>query len=578
MLRMFQEFELPTDPWYIALYAWLAIVIFVTLAGNDAGTMSKSFSWQFRLAASLRTPILVFVVVPLSFASWCWQQLVVQYRLAIRGLAASRGSHAQRVKPVVDSLVAWNANGRKTKLRTARPNWACMSTKLSSNKAGCHLVPVTHLDHILDVDFDRMTVTVEPFVNMGMVTSFLLPKNFALEIQVEMESITVGGLAMGFGMETNSHTVGFFQESVVEYEIVSPDGVIHFVNKDSDPDFFYAIPWNYGTLGFLLSAKIRIVPVKEYVHMEYIITNSPEELGLQMTKLAEADDAPTFLEATIYTKNTAVIQCGHFVDSPKAGSSEAKMINCINHFWKPFYYKHVETFIPRGGGSEIIPRHHYYHRFTRSIFWEVDDMIPFANHPVYRCLWGWLGAPEVSLLKLFQGPVIRANSFLAHAVQESIMPIRKLSEGVHKFDDWFCVYPLLVFPLRVYDRGERSGFLHPRKDMLIPGKDYGLVVDLGAYGVPRQVKQGGTWDAKANVRKMEDWTRDLGGWHATYTDICCTHKEFRDTFDHTLVDKMRKRLNVPESAPSIFSKVKPEDGLIDLSKEIKAEGSSAVPY
>jgi len=158
------------------------------------------------------------------------------------------------------------------------------------------------------------------------------------------------------------------------------------------------------------------------------------------------------------------------------------------------------------------------------------------------------------------------------------MPIRKLAEGVHKFDEWFGVYPLLVFPLRVYDRGEHSGFLHPRKDMLIPGKDYGLVVDLGAYGVPRDVKRGGTWDAKLNVRLMEDWTRELGGWHATYTDICCTHKEFRDTFDHSLSDKMRKRLGVPESAPSIFSKVKMEDGLVDLSQEIKAEGSSAVPY
>ena len=48
--------------------------------------------------------------------------------------------------------------------------------------------------------------------------------------------------------------------------------------------------------------------------------------------------------------------------------------------------------------------------------------------------------------------------------------------------------------------------------MLIPGRDYGLVVDLGAYGVPGEVKRGGLWDAKKNVREMEDWTRDLGGF------------------------------------------------------------------
>ncbi len=46
-------------------------------------------------------------------------------------------------------------------------------------------------------------------------------------------------------------------------------------------------------------------------------------------------------------------------------------------------------------------------------------MIPFSNHPIYRILWGWLGPPEVSFLKLFQGPVIRRASVYAHVVQVS---------------------------------------------------------------------------------------------------------------------------------------------------------------
>lgn len=125
--------------------------------------------------------------------------------------------------------------------------------------------------------------------------------------------------------------------------------------------------------------------------------------------------------------------------------------------------------------------------YFRSIFWELEDMIPFSNHPLYRTLWGWMGAPEVSLLKLFQGPVIRRASVYAHVVQESIMPIRYLSEGIGRFDEWYGVYPLLVFPLRVYDRGDLSGFLHPQKHNLIQGKDYGIWVDLGAYGAPRKV-------------------------------------------------------------------------------------------
>ena len=41
---------------------------------------------------------------------------------------------------------------------------------------------------------------------------------------------------------------------------------------------------------------------------------------------------------------------------------------------------------------------HYYHRFTRSIFWEIEDMIPFASHPLYRFFWGWCVAALLGLV------------------------------------------------------------------------------------------------------------------------------------------------------------------------------------
>ena len=41
-----------------------------------------------------------------------------------------------------------------------------------------------------------------------------------------MESITIGGIACGFGIETNSHKVGLFQESVLAYEMVDANGKV----------------------------------------------------------------------------------------------------------------------------------------------------------------------------------------------------------------------------------------------------------------------------------------------------------------------------------------------------------------
>jgi len=36
----------------------------------------------------------------------------------------------------------------------------------------------------------------------------------------------------------------------------------------------------------------------------------------------------------------------------------------------------VETFLEKGKGEDIVPLKHFLHCFTRSIFWELEDMIP----------------------------------------------------------------------------------------------------------------------------------------------------------------------------------------------------------
>ena len=61
---------------------------------------------------------------------------------------------------------------------------------------------------------------------MGELTHALMPHGLALQTHVEMESITIGGVACGFGIETNSHKVGLFQESVLAYEMVDANGKV----------------------------------------------------------------------------------------------------------------------------------------------------------------------------------------------------------------------------------------------------------------------------------------------------------------------------------------------------------------
>jgi delta24-sterol reductase len=405
---------------------------------------------------------------------------------------------------------------------------------------------------------------------MGQITQALLPKKLALKCQIEMESLTIGGIASGWGLETNSYEHGFFQETVRAYKICTSTGELITVTKESNPDLFYALPWSHGSLGFLLSVTVELIQVKHYIKITYVPTYTTDELVSKLADYTITNPSYAFVEATIYTKEKAVIQLGEFVDKVPPGR-----FNGINYFWKPFYYKHVETFLQKGRDWEVVPIKHFYHRFTRSIFWELESMIPFSNHPLYRLLWGWMGAPEVSLLKFFRGPVIRKSAIYAHVVQESIMPLKHLKEGVEKFDDWFGVYPLLVFPIRIYGRGKHSGFLTPLEEDLLPGKDYGMWVDLGAYGVPREVKQRKPWDPKVEIRDMEHWTRENGGFQATYTDLFCTKREFRQMFNHDLYDSQRVKYKCLDAFPEVYNKIKPEKGIVDLSDILEQEDTVA---
>lgn len=104
------------------------------------------------------------------------------------------------------------------------------------------------------------------------------------------------------------------------------------------------------------------------------------------------------------------------------------------------FFKHVESFLAKVEETtvEYIPLRDYYHRHSRSIFWEIQDIIPFGNHvrafqsvkqdnanipmtltfqPVFRYLLGWLIPPKVSLLKLTQGETLKRLYEEQHIIQ-----------------------------------------------------------------------------------------------------------------------------------------------------------------
>lgn len=84
---------------------------------------------------------------------------------------------------------------------------------------------------------------------------------------------------------------------------------------------------------------------------------------------------------------------------------------------------------------EYIPLRDYYHRHTRSLFWEIGDIIPFGNWFVFRYLFGWIMPPKVSFLKLTQGETIRELYEKHQFIQDMLVPVQSLKHVINFMDE-----------------------------------------------------------------------------------------------------------------------------------------------
>ena len=103
-----------------------------------------------------------------------------------------------------------------------------------------------------------------------------------------------------------------FQSICKGYELVLSDGSVIWVDKDNNTELFSAIPFSYGTFGFLTAVDIDIVPYKPFLKHTYHPTNTLEEAVDLLNKLSNDPDIDT-VEGIVFSKTQSVIMSGKFV-------------------------------------------------------------------------------------------------------------------------------------------------------------------------------------------------------------------------------------------------------------------------
>ncbi|KAG5531724.1 hypothetical protein RHGRI_026373 [Rhododendron griersonianum] len=512
--------------------------------------------------------LVIFVVLPIS-----WTLYFLTYLGDVKSERKSfkqrQKEHEENVKKVVARLKQRNAS-KDGLVCTARKPWIAVGMRNVDYKRARHFeVDLSAFRNIIEIDKERMIARVEPLVNMGQITRVTVPMNLALAVVAELDDLTVGGLINGYGIEGSSHIYGLFSDTVVAYEIVLADGRVVRATKDNEfSDLFYTIPWSQGTLGLLVSAEIKLIPIKEYMKLTYkpAVGNLKDLAQAYVDSFTPRDGdqdnpekVPDFVEGMVYSATEGVFMTGRYASKEEA-KKKGNVINSVGWWFKPWFYQHAQTALKKGEFVEYIPTREYYHRHTRCLYWEGKLILPFGDQFWFRFLLGWMMPPKVSLLKATQGEAIRNYYHEMHVIQDMLIPLYKVGDAldfVHKemevYPLWLCPHKLFKFPYKTMIYPEAGFELHRRQGDTSYAQMY---TDVGVYYAPGPVLRGEVFDGAGAVRTMESWLIENHGYQPQYAVSELDEKSFWRMFDAGLYENCRKKYGAVGTFMSVYYKSK----------------------
>ncbi|XP_064935077.1 delta(24)-sterol reductase-like isoform X2 [Musa acuminata AAA Group] len=509
--------------------------------------------------------IIVFVVLPLSCFIYFLSYLE-ERKTEKKPYKQRQKEHEENVHKVVKRLQQRNPF-KDGLVCTARKPYIVVGMRHVDYKRARHFeVDLSPFNNVLDVDRERMVVKVEPLVTMGQLSRITVPLNLALPVVSELNDLTVGGLINGYGIEGSSHIYGLFSDTLVSLEVVLADGKVVRATKDNEhSDLFYAIPWSQGTLGLLVSAEIKLIPVKEYMRLTYKpVRGSLGELAQAYAdsfapKGGDPKKMPDFVESLIFTPTEGVFMTGAYASEEEA-KRKGNVINRVGWWFKPWFYQHAETALKRGEFVEYIPTREYYHRHTRSLFWEMKLILPFGDQWWFRWLMGWMMPPKISLMKITQGEAIRKYYHDMHVIQDMLLPMHKVADALEFLHHEMEVYPIWLCPHRL--------FKLPVKTMVYPEPGFELdpkqgdtsfaqmFADIGVYYAPGPVLRGEEFDGAEAVHRLEEWLIQNHGFQPQYSVSELSEDNFWRMFDRELYDHCRRKYKAIGTFMDVYYKSK----------------------
>lgn len=172
-------------------------------------------------------------------------------------------------------------------------------------------IDLGEFDHVIEVDASRGTVEVEGMATYETLVDATLRHGVMPAVVPQLKTITAGGAVAGVGIEATSMRQGLVHHTVLELDVLLPDGrIVHCTPGNEHRDLFFGFPNSYGSLGYALRLVLRTQPVQPFVRVEHVAYQHPAEFFAALAEAAEGD--ADFVDAVVFGPRSMVLNVARF--------------------------------------------------------------------------------------------------------------------------------------------------------------------------------------------------------------------------------------------------------------------------
>lgn len=385
----------------------------------------------------------------------------------------------------------------------------------------------------ISLDAESLTMDVEGLTTFETIADYAIARGHVPLVVPELKHITVGGATVGIGIESTCFRNGFVHDGLVEADVLLPTGRVVTASATNEyADLFNALPNSYGTLGYILRARIKIEPVQPYVHL-HMETYGTAASYLDAMRRAADSGEHHFVEGLVFEDGRFILMTGRYAQS---------VPHVDDILRRNIFYRLVQA------RSDIyLTTRDYLFRYDPEWFWNIPDGILYA------------------LFRRYAPARFRNSAFYTHYVAWKDRLAQKLP-GAREPDtepliqDWEVPWEhaeeLLEFALREVRLDGRPWaavpIRTPRQPTLYPIRPNTLYFNLGCY---LQVRKPEGKPPYYYTKILDEKTFALGGIKMLYSSSFMTEEEFDARYNGEAYRELKAKYDPQGRAKTLYQKV-----------------------